>query len=97
MSHPVDTSGLKTTSAVICNMPGKVVALTVLTDGTNDATAIVYDNATTNSGTVLAKLIVAGESRSGSLLVDCGILANRGIYLAVSGTGAEAIVHYIKG
>lgn len=98
MSNPSTSSGLKSASAVIMAMPGTLMGLTVLTDGTNDATVTLYDNSSAASGLVLAKLKVKGEDLSKELVVaECGIVCNNGIYAEVSGTGAECIVQYCLG
>lgn len=96
--NPATSSGLKTADAAILAMPGTLMGLTVLTDGTNDATVILYDNASAASGTVLAKLKVPGAELSKELVVaECGIVANHGIYADVEGDGAEYIVQYTAG
>jgi hypothetical protein len=97
MSNPATTSGLKSADAAILSMPGRLMGLTVLTDGTNDATVVLYDN-TAASGTELAKLIVKGADLSKELVIaEEGVVCNRGIYADVTGTGAAYIVHFTVG
>lgn len=70
-------------------------ALTVLTNGTNDATVTLHDNATAASGTVLAKAIVAGADFTGHITFpQRGVAASNGIYATLAGTGCECIVYY---
>lgn len=98
MSNPSTSSGLLSSDSVVSNMPGRLHCVTVLTDGANAATVVVYDNASAASGTVLAKIIVAAADRSAVFSPhDEGIVVNNGIYLDITGTGAEAIVHFNKG
>ena len=87
MKNPATSSGLKSADAVIMAMPGTFKGLIVITDGTNAATVTLYDNASAASGTVLAKMVVAGADSSKELVVgECGVVANNGIYADVSGT-----------
>lgn len=96
MSCPATSSGLKAASTAILASPGRLKGLFVGADGTNAATAIIYDNPSAASGTVLCKIIVdAGATAEIADHMD--VVANRGIYLALSGTGAEAVVHYTSG
>jgi hypothetical protein len=95
MSCPAQSSGLRSADAAISALPAYLKGLIVLTDGTNDATVVIYDNASAASGTALAKLIVPGASLSASLhLPQYGIIANAGLYADVTGTGAAYIVQY---
>jgi hypothetical protein len=67
-------------------------SVVVVSDGTNAATVVVYDN-TAASGTVLAKATTP-TSGTTHLVFDAPIRASIGITVVVSGTGAEAIIHY---
>jgi hypothetical protein len=90
-----ETSGLKTSSAVIHTGTCYLTAMQVYTDGTNAATIILYDN-TAASGTVLAKMIVPASAgyggRNFTVPVYCGV----GIYASISGTNAGVIVEYVE-
>jgi|SRR6185437_715653 len=100
MSHlcAAQSSGLLSSSKALSTINGRLQGLIVLTDGTNAATVIIYDNPSAGSGTVLAKLIVPGASSSASLYIpEGGIQANAGLYCSISGTGAAAVVHYSLG
>lgn len=88
------SSGLRTTDLAVWTGRAQLSGLTVLTDGTNAATVTIYDN-TTNSGLVLAKLIVAGADRT--QYQDFGsrpVVGEIGLFADVSGTGAEYIVYH---
>ena len=89
-----ESSGLLTSDTAVMAKAGILKALIVLTDGTNDATAILYDNASAASGTVLAKAIVTGSDNMGGEL-NIYAIARNGIFLDISGTGAEVIVRFI--
>lgn len=91
------SSGLKSADAAIYAAECKLHGLFVLTDGTNAATVVLYDNASAASGTELAKYVVPGASLSGYVHFDCPVGASKGIYADVSGTGANYIVHYAIG
>lgn len=88
------SSGLKSADAVISNTVNRVNSLTVLSDGTNVATVILYDNPSAASGTVLAKVICAAGTRTAHAVFENPVKASTGIYADVSGTGAEYIVTY---
>lgn len=95
---PATSSDLLSASAAIMVYPGRLMGLTVLTDGTNAATVTIYDNASAASGLVLAKLIVPGATSSvAQRLPDFGVVANNGIYASISGTGAACIVLFDRG
>lgn len=98
MSNPATSSGLKSADAIILAAPGTLLGLIIVTDGTNDATVSLYDNASAASGNILAKFVVKGADLAKELVIsECGVVANNGIYADVSGTGANYIVHYLIG
>lgn len=70
----------------------KSIALTG--DGTNQATVVLYDNASSASGTVLAKLKTNAVGMTTEMEYVYPIRAEFGIVATVSGTGAEAIVSF---
>ena len=72
-----------------------VKALIVQSDGTNDASAILYD-ALTATSTEVATCAASPESPVGVVQVagEGGIQCGTGLYLAITGTGAKAIVWY---
>lgn len=96
--NSITSSGLKTADGVISNAAGRLHGLCVGTDGTNAATIIVYDNATAASGTVLAKVVVdATATHENIMLPEQGVECLNGLYLDVTGTGAEVVVYYSRG
>lgn len=92
--YTMKSSGLKVADAAIAARPARLHSVQVIGDGTNAATAIIYDNASAASGTVLAKIVVDAGATYEDWLSEVGVEALNGIYLDISGTGAEAVVHY---
>lgn len=88
------SSDLKSASAVILGEPGLLIGLSINTDGTNDAQAILYDNASSASGSVLAKCFISAATGNSTILFPVPIRADNGIYLAHTGTGATAVIWY---
>lgn len=88
------SSGLKTADASIATGVNRINAVTLLGDGTNAASLILYDNASAASGTVLAKVTQLATARLTHILFDNPVFAEKGIYADVTGTGAEYIVYY---
>lgn len=75
-------------SAVVLAQKGFLFGCLVETNGTNAVTLTLYDNATTNSGKILRKIIVPGANNYGGFEFPVGVEASNGIYALVSGTGA---------
>lgn len=88
------SSGLKTADAVIGNGRNRINAITLLGDGTNAASLIVYDNASAASGTVLAKVTAAAATRFTHVIFENPVIAEDGLYADVSGTNAEYIIYF---
>ena len=90
------SSGLLADNAVVLARASgqQLCSVLIITDGTNAATVTVYDNAVGGAGKVLFKGTVPGASNFGG--GDAGMPVNLGygIYMAISGTGANAIVYY---
>ena len=87
------SSGLKTTDAIIAVGKNRINAVTLI-GGSTASSVIIYDNASSASGTVLAKLTQATNLVTTSMIFTNPIYAENGIYADVSGTAAEYIVHY---
>ena len=87
------SSDLQAASVLLFTGRNRINAVTLLADGTNAATAIVYDN-TAGSGKVVAKVFAkAGESTQ-HVIFENPVLCENGIYLSLTGTGAGAIVYF---
>lgn len=93
------SSGEITSSEQVYTSESYVTALIIYTDGTNNATVALYDTAdadTTNDPLIWASSIVAGTDGYGGRTWTFPVRAANGLYLTISGTGASAIVEYIK-
>ena len=88
------SSGLKNADAAISAGRNRINAITLLGDGTNAASLIIYDNASAASGTVLAKVTQLATARLTHIIFENPVFAEKGIYADVTGTGAEYIVYY---
>jgi hypothetical protein len=89
------SSGQKSANTAIMAMGGKLTGFT-LTAAAATATLTIYDNATTNSGTILDAVSVVANS-SAIVEYTFPVCANNGIYAVVSGAGATYTVRYQPG
>lgn len=87
------SSGLKSSSGVISARPCAIHAVTVV-DASAACTVIVYDNATTNSGTVVAQVNATVNSSTNTVMLSHPVECSNGAYAALTGSGAGYIVHY---
>lgn len=97
IQEPSTTSGDITADGVVLNKPGRLDSCIVIADGTNAASVILYDNASAASGTVLARVSIPATGVYQVFLSEAGIIANKGIYADVTGTGCIVIVHFRPG
>ena len=98
MSLQCQSSGLKSADAAILAVPGKVVGIQLIPDGTNACSLIIYDHASSASGTVVLKVALpASSTQDNTVMLNHPILCHSGIYADVTGTGANYIVHYSVG
>lgn len=97
MNKAAKSSGLISSSAAVSATPAKLRAVTILTDGNNDATVIIYDAASA-TGTALAKGILPAADRTGHIAIPGpGVAASTGLWAELSGTGCNAIVLFEPG
>jgi len=96
MSFSSLPSGIKDANAVIFAKPGWLWGITVRTDGTNAATATVYNNASAASGVEAGECAIPGEDLTGYEALP-RVWCGNGLYLKLAGTGAKAIVYYEPG
>lgn len=87
------SSGLQTTDQLIYTGKNRINAITIIADGTNAATVVVYDN-TAASGTVVAKGFVKATNDMNHIIFENPVVCENGIYADVTGTGAGYIVYY---
>ncbi len=98
MKYNVVSSGYKTADAVISGTGALLHGVILLTDASNAANVIIYDNATTSSGDKVAILkIPASTTAPQSIIFNSPIECNKGIYADVTGTNATYIVLYSSG
>lgn len=87
------TSGQLSSSTAVRTKPSRLHAI-ILTPAAADASVIVYDNASTNSGTILAQLDAKANAISEQLVLNVPVEANNGLYAALSGSGAKVVLHF---
>ncbi len=85
-------SGEKTTSVIIATGAGHLAGVNINTDGSNNATVILYDSLAA-SGTKLWEQVVLGADITGGFFGFPAIQFTTGVYLSISGTGASANVY----
>lgn len=85
--------GEKTADGVLHNGPTRLAAILIITDGTNPADIIIYDNNSAASGLKLFEGGVAGNGRSKYNEFNPPIKAENGMYLDITGTGASCIIY----
>jgi len=96
--QPVTSSGLKSADAAISAIGAYLHGVYLISDATNACNVVIYDNASTNSGTVLAKLSIPASTTAPQFITfNNPVSANAGIYADVTGTGANYIVYYSQG
>lgn len=95
MTSPTNKStGVLNSDTLIMDGKAIVAGIQIITDGTNDATLILYDN-TAASGKEVFKASLTGTNDPLYIsLPDGGVRCDNGLYADVTGTGAEFIVHY---
>lgn len=96
LAPPSESSDLLSSSSIVYTGHGLLTGAYVYSDGTNDATLTIYDN-TAGSGKVVLKIAISGSDLCGGVPLPSAINVYNGIYAAISGTGATAIVHYVEG
>jgi len=84
--------GEQTSDGILFNGKSLLAGILVITDGSNPATVILYDN-TAASGKKLFEAVVAGASNAALFMFDTHVQAENGIYLDIGGTGASCIVY----
>ncbi len=93
------SSGALTASAAIFNMSAQLCGLDLLPPTSGTVTLTLYDNPTAASGNVLAAVSVTAGNNSEHKEYGAGIIANAGIYAALTGstTGASCVVRFSAG
>lgn len=96
--QPVTSSDIKSADAAISALGGYLHGVWLISDASNAASIIIYDNASAASGIVLAKLSIPASTTAPQYITfNQPITANKGIFADVTGTGANYIVYYSQG
>lgn len=88
------SSGLKTADGAIASGRNRINAITLIADGLNAASVVVYDNASAASGTVLGKVTALVGQGTVHVIFENPVIAENGIYADVSGTNAGYLVYF---
>jgi hypothetical protein len=87
--------GLITASGVLSATPKTLCGVLIIADGTNPATITLYNNKQEASGEYLwPPITVAAGEYYGGAMFPFLVLADQGIYVSVSGTGAKVFPYY---
>ena len=82
--------GEQTSDGILFTGRSLLDSVLVLTNGTNDATVIIYDN-TAASGKKLFEATVTGASNQAFFSFNNPVQVEKGMYLDITGTGASCI------
>lgn len=90
------TTDVLTGDGVVHGAPCIVGAVVIGTDGVNNVTVDLYDNASAASGNrIIPQFVqVAANARYGGIIEDEGVVCKNGAYIAISGSNAEVCVRY---
>lgn len=98
MHNHATSTGLLSASGALSGaspyLPAGLCAIMAVSDGTHAMTASVTDGA---GGILLGQVDVPAGSNSAALVYHCPVVANKQLYLNLSGTGASAAVIYLLG
>ncbi len=98
LKYNVKSSGYKTSDAAIAATGAKLHGIILLSDASNAASVVVYDNASAASGTKVGFMTVpASTTAPNSIIFNYPIMCSNGIYADVTGTGATYIILYSLG
>ena len=81
-----------TTTGVAYAYPCYISALVIKTDGTEDVSVIVYDNASAASGDKIWDTTVKGSDNYGGRIWSFPRKVNNGLYVAVTTSGTTVII-----
>ncbi len=91
--YTCNSSGLQAASAAIAARPALFHGITLL-QASAACTVIVYDNKASAAGTVVEQVNNNTNTSTVSVKLNHPVECINGIYVAVTGTGANYIVHY---
>ena len=95
--HVCNSSGILNSSGAVVTRPCFIHAVT-LTQASAACTVTVYDNASAASGTVVAQADnTTNNTTVNGPQLPYPVRCNAGAYVAITGTGATAILYYELG
>lgn len=83
-----------TSSAAFSAAPGSLCSV-VLTAGSDAATLLIYDNATTNAGTIVCKLACTAANTTAIYQPRTPLPVAKGLYGVLTGTGVSATAEFL--
>lgn len=89
-------SGKKTSTATIKSGPCGLASVLLYTNGSNDASLVIYDN-TEASGTIIREVYATAADGKGPFgNANIQLRCNYGIHAVLTGTGASYIIDYLE-
>ncbi len=88
------STGLEDSDGAIKGSAGWLGGFLIVTNGTDNATLIIYNDVDSADGTALAKWVVAGGDLDGGVMFPFPVEATVGMYADIEGTGANYWVYY---
>lgn len=86
------SSGEISSSAAVKASSGWVGGIIILTDGTNDATVILYDDPDSANGTKLFEAKIAGGDNYGGAMFPLPLEFTTGCWAEISGSGSPSCI-----
>lgn len=94
MSTAKSSGLIAASTTVVKAAASRLNSVSAISDGTNIATVVVYDNASAGTGTVLAKAVATANCPTVAVSFKNPVRADNGITVVVSGTGSGAVLSY---
>lgn len=81
-------------TTTVINRKTRLNGFLALSDGTNLATVVIYDNASAGSGLVLGQALANSSKPTTTQSFDNPVKCDFGITVVVTGTGSGAVIYY---
>lgn len=94
--QPAKTSFVQIADGVITAKSGYITGVYIISDGTNDATLILYDNASAASGNKIITMCARAAMPFAGNTWTFPVIFFNGIYADVTGTNASYVVEFIS-
>ena len=94
MHSRIKSSGLKTSDSIIKNSQGYFYGFSLVKEVAGQVIGTLYDNPSSASGTVISKIVIEVGERAESMITISPVWFKTGLFLDLSGTGAQAIVYF---